>query len=94
MATKRSKRIDPSDAFKAIVGQVDAPEAGAEAATPKATKQPNTPPKEQKLVQKGYYITGEQAKQLAMYAALNDLDKSSIVRQALDLFFETHSSDT
>ncbi len=143
MATKRTTRIDPNDAFKTIVGQ-GAGEAQADDKPPQAApvqaagqgrdeassprklaataekdkKNPaagiseaaegleemsHAPPAGQTaaagnakevqpapLVQKGYYITAEQARQLAVYAAVNGQDKSSVVRRALDLFFASN----
>ena len=41
-----------------------------------------------KLVQKGYYLTEEQVKQLGITAVMKGVDRSSIVRDALDLYFE------
>ncbi len=155
MATKRTTRIDPNDAFKAIVGQgtaevpteqvapapqelavgegraepraAEPPEikkaaptvhkraqtAHREAAAPAAADAgpseppafpgsmeampapPDSPdpatPGRVPFVQKGYYITPEQARQLAVYAAVNGLDKSSVLRSALDLFFSENA---
>lgn len=109
MATKRNQRIDPNDAFKAIVGQggpaEEAPAAPPPAAPPipqqniPAQVQPVAVPQPEqetaglKLVQKGYYITEEQSKKLGVYAALNGLDRSSIVRDALDMYFEANKNN-
>ncbi len=43
-----------------------------------------------KLVQKGYYLTEEQARQLGVYAAMLGVDRSSVVRAALDEYFTAH----
>ena len=143
MATKRTTRIDPNDAFKTIVGQGAGEVQAADIPTKKAsvqavgqgrdeasslrtlaatekkgTKKPAAgisetaeggeemnpaPPDGQlaatesaekaqpsPLVQKGYYITAEQAQRLAVYAAVNGQDKSSVVRRALELFFASN----
>ena len=43
-----------------------------------------------KLVQKGYYLTEEQARRLGVYAAMLGVDRSSVVRAALEDYFAAH----
>ncbi len=79
----------------------DAPFAEtAPAETPRSTPAtakaaPTTDNKEdqgaKKLVQKGYYLTEEQVRQLGITAVMNGVDRSSIVREALDLYFSSHT---
>lgn len=149
MATKRTKRIDPNEAFAAIVGStkldedttqfsssntsdtstnaitphsaspsieltVSEPEIAkatfidlqaehqssvAESAItpqdiPAAIMEPeeNKPTDAPRLVQKGYYITEEQHKKLGFFAVLQGTDRSAIVRNALNMYFETNKN--
>lgn len=106
MATKRNKRVDPNAAFAAIVGTGGAgegaeptPPGPAEVAPPIAGR-PDLPAAsaipvnasgpEKKLVQKGYYLTDEQVRQLGLHAVMTGMDRSSIVRAALDEYFANH----
>lgn len=43
-----------------------------------------------RLVQKGYYITEEQHKRLGIFSVLQGTDRSAIVRNALDMYFEAN----
>ncbi len=52
-----------------------------------AAAEPEAPPAK-KLVQKGYYLTEEQVRQLGITAVMKGVDRSSIVRDALDLYFQ------
>lgn len=102
MATKRTRRVDPNEAFAAIVGTP--PEVPQATPSTSATEQPkaavqttttlDTHPEQaapaKKLVQKGYYLTEEQVKQLGIMAVMSGVDRSSIVRDALDAWFEAH----
>lgn len=96
MATKRTQRIDPNAAFAAIVGtpQNASENAAApvpvQAATGAGQGTPQAPPTK-KLVQKGYYLTEDQVRQLGIFAAVTGTDRSSIVRDALDAWFEAHA---
>lgn len=98
MATKRTQRIDPNAAFAAIVGAPqDTEENTATVAPPPQETRagegsgPTTEAPAKKLVQKGYYLTEEQVRQLGIFAVMNGVDRSSIVRDALDAWFEAHA---
>lgn len=52
------------------------------------TKSKKPSSKKSELIQRAYYIREEQYKKLRFLAVEQDTDASSIVRQALDLFFE------
>lgn len=98
MATKRNKRIDPNAAFAAIVGNIPQEEAAPAAAEKAPVKQaapkaeaPAAPAEETpKLVQKGYYITEELHRQLGLASVLQGTDRSAIVRQALEMYFDAN----
>lgn len=146
MATKRSKRIDPNEAFAAIVGSTKVDEETAlqpssvtanmdtdissqpsptpadeifAAPVPETQKIVAEPSSSQsaheileaskndiateknddvmvieapRLVQKGYYITEEQHKKLGFYAVLQGTDRSAIVRNALNMYFEANKN--
>lgn len=64
--------------------------AGTAAAEPPAPPTAAPAKNIRKLVQKGYYLYDDQAKQLAVYAAVTGADKSSIVRAALSEYFDNH----
>ena len=52
---------------------------------PRAGEAP--PSATQKLVQKGYYLTDEQVRRLGITAVMKGVDRSTIVREALDRYF-------
>lgn len=66
------------------------PEPAPEAQPAPAVDATPEPPAK-KLVQKGYYLTEEQVKQLGILAVMNGVDRSSIVRDALDAWFARHA---
>lgn len=84
-AQATEKKAPPAKAAKTGARESAAPVAAAAEPAP----QPEAPAK--KLVQKGYYLTEEQVKQLGILAVMNGVDRSSIVRDALDAWFEQHA---
>ena len=55
----------------------------------KGAKRQTRPTTKTGLIQKGYDLTEEQHKKLKMLAAENDTDMSSIIREALDQYFQS-----
>ena len=50
----------------------------------------STNKKKKKLVQRGYYLTNDLYKKIKMRAVEQDKDTSSIVREAIEEYFEKH----
>ena len=71
-------KFNPDDAAQKFISNV----------TPMA--KPEKSASSKKLTHKSYYITPEQYKKVRLYAVENDTDASSVIRAAIDYYFENH----
>ncbi|NLD49123.1 MAG: hypothetical protein GX660_18340 [Clostridiaceae bacterium] len=81
-----NKKFDPNAAFKNIVGAGNENEDKQEqkAQPPKSSKV--EPEDGEKFKQRSYYLTDELLKAITIKTAETNLDKSGVVREALEMY--------